>query len=97
MKFLCERVCSIFVPKIAIFQALFEFIYLLLVFVFIEQKYSPHPAKTRFPVCSWGIVPENNLLHSLNCGVVISYDDVVIVLPGVEPCLKMSVQSHGMR
>jgi hypothetical protein len=41
----------------------------------------------------WGSVPENNLLHSLYCGV----DDAVVGIQGIEPRLKMSVQSHGMR
>ena len=38
-----------------------------------------------------------NLLHSSYRGVVASYDNVVVGTRGVEPCLKMSVQSHGMR
>jgi hypothetical protein len=38
-----------------------------------------------------------NLLLSLNLGVVLSYDGMVVGTRGVEPCLKMSVQSHGMR
>ena len=47
---------------------------------------------------SWGSVPENNLLrHSSYRGVVNLYDDVVISIQGVEPCLETSVQSHGMR
>ena len=44
-----------------------------------------------------GSVPESNLLHSSYCGVVASYDDVVVGIRGVEPCLKMSVHSHGVR
>ena len=46
---------------------------------------------------SWGSVPDKNLLHSSYCGVVVLYDDVVVGIRGVEPRLKMSVQSHGMR
>jgi hypothetical protein len=46
---------------------------------------------------SWGSVPENNLLHYSYRGVVVSYDNVVIGIRGVEPRLKTSVQSHGMR
>ena len=42
-------------------------------------------------------VPESNLLHSLYCSVIVLYDDVVIGIQGVEPRLKTSVQSHGMR
>ena len=38
-----------------------------------------------------------NLLHSSYCRVVVSYDDVVVGIRGIEPCLKMGVQSHGMR
>jgi hypothetical protein len=46
---------------------------------------------------SWGsAVPENNLLHSLYCGVVVSYDNVVVGIRGVEPRLKTIVQSHEM-
>ena len=52
---------------------------------------------------SWGsvLVPENNLLHSSYCGVVIRYNGVAVGIRGVEPRLKTSVkpsvQSHGMR
>ena len=42
-------------------------------------------------------VPECNLLHSSYCGVVVSYDDVVVGTRGVEPRLKTSVLSHEMR
>jgi hypothetical protein len=42
-------------------------------------------------------VPESDLLHSSYRGVVVSYDDVVVGIRGVEPRLKTSVQSHGMR
>jgi hypothetical protein len=42
-------------------------------------------------------VPEKNLLHSLYRAVVVSYDDVVFGIRGVEPRLKTSVHSHGMR
>ncbi len=47
----------------------------------------------------WGqrSVPDVNLLHSSYRGVVASCDDVVIGTRGVEPRLKTSVQSHGMR
>jgi hypothetical protein len=38
-----------------------------------------------------------NLVHSLYGGVVASYDDVVVGIRGVEPRLKTSVQSHGVR
>ena len=44
-----------------------------------------------------GSVPEKNLLHSLCCGVVVWYDNVLVAIRGVEPRLKRSVQSHGMR
>ncbi len=44
-----------------------------------------------------GSVPESNLLHSSYRGVVVSYDGVVVGIRGVEPRLKTSVQSHGMR
>jgi hypothetical protein len=44
-----------------------------------------------------GSVPESNLLHSSYRGVIVSYDDVVVGIRGVESRLKMSVQSHGMR
>jgi hypothetical protein len=37
------------------------------------------------------------MLHSSYRGVVVSYDDVVVGILGVEPCLKTSVQSHGIR
>ncbi len=40
---------------------------------------------------------ESNLLHSLYRGVVVLYDNVAVGIQGVEPCLKISVQSHGMR
>ncbi len=46
---------------------------------------------------NWGSVPEKSLLHSSYRGVVVWYDDVVVGKQGVEPCLKMSVHSHGMR
>ena len=42
-------------------------------------------------------VYQMNLLHSSYCGVVVSYDDVVVGTRGVEPCLKTSVHSHEMR
>ncbi len=45
----------------------------------------------------WGGVPEKNLLHSLYRGVVVWYDNIVVGIQGIEPCLKTSVQSHGMR
>jgi hypothetical protein len=38
-----------------------------------------------------------NLLHSSYRGVVASYDDVVVGTRGVEPRLKTSVHSHGIR
>jgi hypothetical protein len=38
-----------------------------------------------------------NLLHSSYRGVVASYDNVVVGTRSVEPRLKTSVQSHGMR
>jgi hypothetical protein len=44
-----------------------------------------------------GSVPEKNVVHSSYCGVVVSYDGVVFGIRGVEACLKLSVQSHGMR
>ncbi len=43
------------------------------------------------------VVPDKNLLQSSYQGVVASYDDVVIGTQSVEPRLKTSVQSHGMR
>ena len=44
-----------------------------------------------------GSVPEKNQVHSSYRGVVASYDDVVFGTRGVEPRLKTSVHSHGMR
>ncbi len=38
-----------------------------------------------------------NLLHSSYRGVVVSHDNVVVGIRGVEPRLKTSVHSHGMR
>ena len=38
-----------------------------------------------------------SLLHSSYRGVVVSYDDVVVGIRGVEPHLKTSVLSHEMR
>jgi hypothetical protein len=46
---------------------------------------------------SWGSVTENNLLHSLYRGVYVLYDDLVVGIRGVEPPLKTSLQSLGMR
>ncbi len=46
---------------------------------------------------SWGSVPENNLLHSSYCGVIVLYHNKVVGIRGVEPRLKTSVKSHGMR
>ena len=42
---------------------------------------------------SWRSVPEKYLLHSSYHGVIVSYDDVVVGIRGVEPRLKTSVQS----
>jgi hypothetical protein len=42
-------------------------------------------------------VPEKNLLHSSYCGVVVLYDNVAVGIQSVEPHLKTSVQSHGVR
>ncbi len=39
----------------------------------------------------------DDLLHSLYCGVVVLYDNIIVGIQGVEPCLNMSVQSHGVR
>ena len=47
--------------------------------------------------CELRSVPEKYLLHSSYRGVVVSYDDVVVGIRGVEPRLKASVHSHGMR
>ncbi len=46
---------------------------------------------------SWGSVPDENLLHSSYRGVVGLYDNIVVGIRGVDPRLKTSVQSHGMK
>jgi hypothetical protein len=46
---------------------------------------------------SWGRIPENNLQHTSYCGVTVSYNNIVVGIQGVEPCLKTSVQYHGMK
>jgi hypothetical protein len=40
-------------------------------------------------------VPERNLLHSSYRGVVVSYDNVVVGIRGIEPCLKTGVNLMG--
>ena len=47
--------------------------------------------------CELRSVAEKYQLHPSYCGVVLWYDDVVVGIRGVEPCLKTSVLSHGMR
>ncbi len=48
-------------------------------------------------LCESRSVPESNLLHSSYCGVIVSYYDEVVGTRDVEPRLKRSVQSHGIR
>ena len=47
--------------------------------------------------CELRSVSRKNMVHSSYCRVVVLYNGMVVGIQGVEPCLKRSVQSHGMR